>query len=70
MALQGSTGVIGVDGLPVVMVRRLDAPGTALAERQLSYNCPRYITVRTKYIRVLHWPPLFLHISIFCVKNA
>lgn len=45
MALQGSTGVIGVDGLPVVMVRRLDAPGTALAERQLSYNCPRYITV-------------------------
>ncbi|CAM9735015.1 unnamed protein product [Sphacelaria rigidula] len=45
VALQGPTGVIGVDGFPVVMVRRPDPFKAALVERQLSYNCPRYITV-------------------------
>lgn len=43
-ALQGSTGVVGVDGLPVVVVRTSPSE-TGQIERQLSYNCPRYITV-------------------------
>ncbi|CAM9204720.1 unnamed protein product, partial [Sphacelaria rigidula] len=44
VALQGSTGVVGVDGLPVV-VMRTSSSETGRVERQLSYNCPRYITV-------------------------
>ncbi|CAN0206803.1 unnamed protein product, partial [Ectocarpus sp. 12 AP-2014] len=44
MFLQGSTGVCGVDGRPVVMVRRPPESSTILG-RQLSFNCPRYITV-------------------------
>ncbi|CAM9848987.1 unnamed protein product [Ectocarpus sp. 6 AP-2014] len=44
MFLQGSTGVCGVDGRPVVMVRR-PAERSTLVGRQLSSNCPRYITV-------------------------
>ncbi|CAM9584781.1 unnamed protein product [Ectocarpus sp. 4 AP-2014] len=42
--LQGSTGVCGVDGRPVVMVRRPPESSTIVG-RQLSFNCPRYITV-------------------------
>ncbi|CAM9350133.1 unnamed protein product [Ectocarpus sp. 8 AP-2014] len=44
MFLQGSTGVCGVDGRPVVMVRRPPESSTVVG-RQLSFNCPRYITV-------------------------
>eukprot|EP00752_Nemacystus_decipiens_P012801 g11336.t1 len=42
--LQGSTGVYGVDGRLVVMMRRPNDRLT-MEDRQLSFNCPRYITV-------------------------
>lgn len=42
--LTGSTGVYGVDGKLVVMVRR-PPERAAMVDRQLSFNCPRYITV-------------------------
>lgn len=42
--LQGSTGVYGVDGRLVVMMRR-PHDRLAMEDRQLSFNCPRYITV-------------------------
>ncbi|CAM9200045.1 unnamed protein product [Ascophyllum nodosum] len=45
--LQGPTGVYGVDGKPVLMVRRLPKDsGLYYVGRHLSFNCPRYITVR------------------------
>lgn len=43
--LQGSTGVYGVDGQPVVMIRRPPGGSSTNTDRQLSFNCPRYITV-------------------------
>ena len=42
--LQGSTGVYGVDGRLVVMMKRPHDRLT-MEDRQLSFNCPRYITV-------------------------
>ncbi|CAN0048982.1 unnamed protein product, partial [Hapterophycus canaliculatus] len=42
--LQGSTGVYGVDGRPVVMIRR-PSESPDMVDRQLSFNCPRYISV-------------------------
>lgn len=45
MKVQGTSVVPGVDGLPVVIVQRVDPNAPTLATRQLSHNCPRYITV-------------------------
>lgn len=64
VALQGSTNVLGVDGLPVLMVRRVGSKAQRLAERQFSWNCPRYISVsRRIYVVVPRKSDLFLWVS-------
>lgn len=44
-AFQGSTFVPGVDGRPVMMIRRSGGPPLPSSERHLSFNCKRHITV-------------------------
>eukprot|EP00904_Undaria_pinnatifida_P010525 jgi/Undpi1/6602/HiC_scaffold_20.g09081.m1 len=43
--LEGSTFVPGVDGRPVMMIRRSGGPPLPSSERHLSFNCKRHITV-------------------------
>ncbi|CAM9826595.1 unnamed protein product, partial [Sphacelaria rigidula] len=68
VGLQGPTGVIGVDGLPVVMVRRPDPSEAELVERQLSYNCPRYITV-TEMQALIEATPVPRHVAERMVRR-
>ena len=43
--LQGPNSVRGVDGRPVLLIRRSSGFSLNPAKRQLSFNCPRYISV-------------------------
>ena len=45
LSLQGPNTVCGVDGQPVLLIRRSSGISLTPAERQLSFNCPRYISV-------------------------
>ncbi|CAN0001978.1 unnamed protein product [Ectocarpus fasciculatus] len=65
--LQGSTGVCGVDGRPVVMVRRPPESSTIVG-RQLSFNCPRYITV-TEMQALIEATPVPAHVADRLVRK-
>ncbi|CAM9245358.1 unnamed protein product, partial [Laminaria digitata] len=45
LSLQGPNSVCGVDGRPVLLIRRSSGSPLTPTMRQLSFNCPRYISV-------------------------
>lgn len=45
LSLQGPNSVCGVDGQPVLLIKRSSGSSFTPADRQLSFNCPRYISV-------------------------
>ena len=52
LSLQGPSTVCGVDGRPVMLIRRPSGSSLSPSKRHLSFNCPRYISVgvRTKVL--------------------
>lgn len=52
LSLQGPSTVCGVDGRPVMLIKRPSGSFLSPSKRHLSFNCPRYISVGV-FTRVL-----------------
>ncbi|CAM9198098.1 unnamed protein product, partial [Laminaria digitata] len=61
LSLQGPNSVCGVDGRPVLLIRSSSGSSLKPTKRQLSYNCPRYISVTDMKVLIKSAPvPAFV----------